>query len=173
MKNRHIYPNQYLKVGLLILLGIVLAAPMFAQSGALDRETLGSLERLRFSEEEIAGVTAIQEAYYESRLLPAAELEVLRAQMQREMLSDEPSLREIENLIREGLDYEVDLRMSEIRREFEMQDLLGARRWAQMKQFARQLSQRQVDLAALSERVRASRPDLLPALRVMLLYAGN
>jgi hypothetical protein len=176
MKAEHIFRRNRIRTAGRLFIGILfltIAGGIFAQSGAVDRETLGSLERLRFTEEEVLAISEIQESYFESIRLPGAELEVLRAQISRELLAGEPDLREIERLIRQGLDFEVEIRMSEIRREFAMQDLLGPRRWAQMKQLARQLAQRQVDLAALGERLRSTRPDLLPALRVFQLYNAN
>jgi hypothetical protein len=161
----------YARVALLLLALLILPAAAFAQDSRTDQEILGNLERLRFSEDEIQAVTEVQERYAEARRIPLAELEVLRARITREMVNDDPDLREIEELIREGMEFEIRIRMAEIRREVEMQEIIGQRRWAMMKQLGRGLAERGVNIELLADRVRSGRPELLPTLRMIQLHA--
>ncbi|AHC13620.1 hypothetical protein [Salinispira pacifica] len=155
----------------IILLILSSAAAVWAEDNSPEAELLGSLERLGITEDELSTITEIQQEYADSRNIPMAEIEILRARVSRELLADEPDLREVENLIRESLDYELEIRMAEIVRELGMQQVLGPRRWALIKQLNRQLRQSGMNFPALSRRIREARPDLRRAIRIMELYA--
>ncbi len=166
--------NTLLRIGIGLSLLLVLPAVLFGQNhrgDRADREIIENLERLRFSEEEIEAINEVQNRFVESRRIPTAELEVLRAQISREMVEQNPDLEEIEDLIRQGIEFEIQLRMAEIRRGIELQEILGQRRWAQMKQFGRGLGERGMDMRLLDDRIRAARPELLPTLRFIYQHA--
>lgn len=159
-----------LRVFLVLLLFISIGTGVWADNDSPERELLLTLERLDVSEDELSSITETQEKYSASRRIPQAEIEVLRAQISRELLADQPDLRDVENLIRESLEYELEIRMAQIIRELEMQEILGPRRWALMKQLSRQFRQSGINLRTLSQRIRNARPDLIFAMRVIEMY---
>lgn len=160
------------KTSLLLIFAVAVLVSAGAQTDRIDRDNIAILQRLELNAQELQSIVNIQKEYLDSRKMPQAELDVIRAQVTRELLADNPDLGAIERLIRTGLDFEVTIRMAEIKRELAMKNVLGDRRWAVMKQISRELQARGVSIPELSNRLKDSHPELLPTLRVMELYSN-
>jgi len=137
---------------------------------AQEQDFNNALSALNLSEQDETRIDRIQQSYLEAIKLPQAELAVIRASLTREMVRSSPSIAEIERILRSGIDYEVQLRMAEIRRELAMRELLGDQRWTRFKQLARLIQERGGDQEQLLQRLQRTRPELARILRIIQQY---
>ena len=152
-------------------LGLMLFFVPILDVGAQDMDLSRLLGGLSIDEHEATEIGRIQGEYREQSRLPHAELDVVRASITRELVRKNPSLQKIEEMIRSGLEFEVSLRLAEIRRELAMQELLGPQGWSRFKQIARAMLERSLDYDALVARLQQSRPEAVRILRLIQQYA--
>ena len=105
-----------------LLCALLCAAP----SGAQEAE-----QQAQLSAEERKELAEISLRIEEETRVARAELEIIQAQLKRLLLSADADLQEVEELLRKALRWELEVRLSEIRRELEIRKLIGDRRWAQ------------------------------------------
>lgn len=98
---------------------------------------------LDISVEEAEQLQELQRSAREERRLAKAEIEVLRAQISRILVENDPDLAEVEKLLREALEWELASRMTEIRTDVRMREILGDRQWARFVRSERLLEELQ------------------------------
>lgn len=100
--------------------------------------TQRALELLGLDESEIDQILEIQETSASDIRRLNAELEIRKAELARLLLDEEPNMRLVERNLRSTADVEVEIRMTEIRREVEIRKIVGTDRWARIVQALRQ-----------------------------------
>ncbi len=131
---------------------LVIAMPMTAQAneGPLMPEIMRLLTEIResplaavanLSDEELEQIESIEARTTRERRESESEIAILRAQIERELINEEPDLGRVEELMREVLEWELQIRMGEIRKELEIRGIIGNERWAQFLQSRRILRQ--------------------------------
>jgi len=136
---------------LLILAGAGLA---FSQ----DRVETPLLERLGIPQEDIE---RIEELRYEAQKTiqeAEAELAIYRARIRKILLDAEADLREVEKLLREAMNYELKIRLTQIEQELKMRRLLGEENWDKIVRAMRMHGEREKDLQQRPQQERM-KPD--------------
>lgn len=125
----------------LLTLMFILTAAAFGQEDPLrPMYERRALEILGLNQTEVEQVLRIQqEASLETRRLQA-DREIRKAELARLLLEPEPNMRLVERNLRDTAEIEVQIRLTEIRREVEIRRIVGTDRWARMMQQFRERS---------------------------------
>ena len=83
------------------------------------------------------------------------ELEIVTARLKRALLPAEPRMREVEELLREAMDWEFRIRLAEIRRQVRIRQVLGDERYTRIRELVRR---RQEQQRLLQQQNRTDRP---------------
>lgn len=154
---------------LLISLGLLVlfAFSAFADDGG--KELLKTLAQIKLTEEEREEIQVILETYITTIKIPKAELEILHAQLTRELIVDNPDMGRVEELVQESLAWEGKIRVAEIKRELAMKKLLGDRKWALMKRTTRIMKERlnPEQREKLAQHLQQENPALLGTFRLL------
>lgn len=99
---------------------------------AQDWDNPQFLQKAGLTEQEITEVTRVfdetEQAIQEARL----EVDVLKAQLRKLLFAEKVDMREVERLLRAGLEWELKERMAQVRRQVELRRILGDRRYARL-----------------------------------------
>jgi len=87
------------------------------------------------------------------------EIDVLRAQLRKQLFEEQVNMREVERLLRQSLEWELKERMAQIRRQVELRQLLGDAKYARMTQAVerRRLTQEEQERRSREEPERTER----------------
>jgi len=96
-------------------------------------------EALKFSEEELTALEKTAAKFRDRLQLNRAEIDILRAQTGKLLLSKQVDLEQIRVLVKKSLEFELDIRMAEIERQIDLRKLLGDERWAVLSRHLREL----------------------------------
>ena len=99
-------------------------------SYSIEQYEQAFLKKLGFTEDEITRLVEIQEEAQEVIQKAQAEIEIYRAQLKKLLLSKSADLREAERFLRQAVEWEIKIRMAQIRKEIKARNLLGDRKWA-------------------------------------------
>ena len=153
----------FISLGLLFLFTF----PTFADDGG--KEVLKTLAQIKITEEEREEIQDILTSYVTTIKIPEAELEILQAQLTRELIVDNPDMKRVEELVEESLEWEGKIRIAGIKRELAMKDLLGDRKWALMKRTTRLMKGRLTpeQREKLAQHLQQENPALLGTFRLL------
>ena len=98
------------------LLTLAIAVPAAAQVADLSLEP-ELLLRLGVTEEAMAQLQEMDSSARAATREARVELEMVTARLKRALLPAEPRMREVEELLREAMDWEFRIRLAEIRRQ--------------------------------------------------------
>ena len=123
--------------------GIILlfagAGLLAAQDDGIPAELAAQLKRIGIDEAQYREIVQVRERTERTIRTGQAELLILRGRIEKELLGQKPDVDAVEALVRQAAGQEADIRMAQIRRELEMQRILGDRKWAL---FRRQIRER-------------------------------
>ena len=99
---------------------------------AFDEEERPFLMEMGLTEEQINNLIEIHERTQKTVQAAQVEVEILRAQLKKHLISDQPNIRTAEKLLRSALEWELKIRVAQIEKELEARKLLGDKKWAQL-----------------------------------------
>ena len=136
------------------LLTLAIAVPAAAQVADLSLEP-ELLLRLGVTEEEMAQLQELDSSARAATREARVELEIVTARLKRALLPAEPRMREVEELLREAMDWEFRIRLAEIRRQVRIRQVLGDERYTRIRELVRW---RQEQQRLLQQQNRTDRP---------------
>ena len=105
------------------------------------REELLALRKefrdLSLTDQEIKAIGDILDRKADDLAKAQAEIRIVQARLERLMLDANPSMDEIQKLVRSSLDWEYSVRMIRIQQSLELRKLLGDQRWATLQRLMR------------------------------------
>lgn len=154
---------------LLISMGLLFFFSFPAFTDDEGKELIKTLAHITLTEEEKEEIQVILESYVAAMKIPKAELEILHAQLTRELIIDDPDMKRVEELVKESLEWEGKIRIEEIKRELAMKKLLGDRKWALMKRTTRIMKERfdPEQREKLGQYIQQKNPDLIGTFRLL------
>ena len=90
------------------------------------------MRRLGISEEKIQILTNINEETVGKVRTAQAEVEIYKARLKRLLLNANVDLEEVEKLLKEAMNWEIQIRFAQIQRETQMRRILGERQFQRM-----------------------------------------
>ena len=114
----------------IVLLGLLVAALSYSQ----DWGDPQLLERLDLSQEEAEKIREIFEQTEREIREARLEIDVIRAQLRKLLFEEQVDMRQVERMLRQSLDWELQERLAQIRRQVELRQLLGDAKYARMVQ---------------------------------------
>ena len=141
------------------LLAAMIAVPAAAQvtDFSLEPEVL---LRLGVTEEELGQMQEVDTSTRAAKREAQIELEILTARLKRALLPTDPRMREVEELLREAMDWEFRMRLADIRRQIRIRQVLGDERYTRIRELVRRRQEQQRTLAeqrALEQRLQQQR----------------
>ena len=113
-------------ISLLLVMGIVLSAQnnqqVFNQA----------LQRLGLSSEEIELAVQIEQDANRTKREAGLELNLLKAQLEKELFQTDVDMQQVEKLLRTSLEWKMKAELAEIARRVELRKLLGEDRWEKL-----------------------------------------
>ena len=95
----------------------------------------------RLSEQERQQIRGITEETAQTIREAQAEIQILKARLNKELVQRQVDMKAVEQLVREAMEWEVKARLARIRRDVEVRKILGDRRWAALMDGARRRGQ--------------------------------
>lgn len=92
---------------------------------------------LSLTDQEIKAIGDIMDRGADDLAKAQAEIRIVQARLERLMLDANPSMDEIQKLVRSSLDWEYSVRMIRIQQSLELRKLLGDQRWATLQRLIR------------------------------------
>jgi hypothetical protein len=90
------------------------------------------LKRLELGEEEIENIREVFEQTDKEIREARLEIDILKAQLRKLLFQQQVNMREVERLLRESLEWEMNERMAQIRRQVQLRTLLGDAKYARL-----------------------------------------
>jgi hypothetical protein len=103
-----------------------------ATSAVMAQTNANVLRQLDFSLDEIEKMEDIQEAAVEVMEPAQAQVDVIKQKLTRLLLKEDVDLGEVEQLLRQSLQWELKIRMAVITQQVEIRRIVGDQRWAVM-----------------------------------------
>jgi hypothetical protein len=106
-------------------------------SGAADKAPAASQgangeDGFDIKAKELDQIDKILESNEETISKARAEIQILQAKVTRLLLEKEPSLDQIKALVKDSLDWELQVRMAQIERQIAIRKVIGEERWARV-----------------------------------------
>ena len=95
-------------------------------------------QKLGLSEEQIAQASAVFERTEKVVREARAEIDVLKAELRRQLLRDQVDMAQVEKQLRSSLEWEYRLRLAQITRQVDLRRLLGDETYARLMQAIRE-----------------------------------
>ena len=128
-----------MKKKLIITLVFVLLA---AFASAQVRPEVEILEKLDIDEQDIEKIQEINTETNDTVQKAQAEVNIIRARIERLLLDADVSLGEVEKLLRSALEWELKIRMAQIERELSIRRTIGDEKWVRLREARRRLKER-------------------------------
>jgi len=119
-----------MKARRVVTAALVAMALALSSVGIHAQETASDETGVKLSKAEKDQIEAIAAGTQQETRLAQAELDIVKAQLNRLLISPEADMKEVERLLRQGLEWELKIRMAQIRRETQTRKIVGDRRWA-------------------------------------------
>jgi len=135
-----------LAAGLALALALTAASPPAAAQAAGEPEAAqdtgkadgGKAAReLDLKAKELDQIERILDADEEAISKARAEVQILQARIARLLLEKEPPMDKVRALVKESLDWELQVRMAQIERQIAIRKVVGEERWGKVMQYAR------------------------------------
>ncbi len=117
---------------------VVAATVVWAQDFPED----ALLKRLDIEEAEYDRILEINRSTQMAAQEAAAEQKILQARLEKLMLDPDPDMREIEELLRESLEWKLKMEMAHIKQSIETRKILGEDRWLRFLRLRKEFRQR-------------------------------
>jgi hypothetical protein len=142
---------------LFFVMGLLAVGFSYAQ----DWDNPEVLKRLDLDEQQVEKIRGIFEETEKDIRRSRLEIDVLRAQLRKLLFEEQVNMREVEQMLRQSLEWELKERMAQIRRQVELRELLGDAKYARMSQAMekRRSMQEQQERRSREE---AEKPDRRP-----------
>ncbi|MGC9313299.1 MAG: hypothetical protein ACP5IA_11460 [Sediminispirochaetaceae bacterium] len=124
-----------------VVLCIVIAVAATV-AGAQDFQEEALLKRLDIEEAEYDRILEINRSTQMTAQEAAAEQKILQARLEKLMLDPDPDMREIEELLRESLEWKLKMEMARIKQSIETRKILGEDRWLRFLRLRKEFRQR-------------------------------
>lgn len=121
-----------MKARRLLTAALVAMALALSGVGLHAQEAASEDTGVKLSKAEKDQIEAIAARTQQETRLAQAELEIVKAQLNRLLISPDADMKEVERLLRQGLEWELKIRMAQIRRETETRRIVGDRKWADL-----------------------------------------
>ena len=147
---------------------LLLTISMFAI--AQDQSSTSDLaNRLGVSEDDLEIIERFQREKNRIVIPARAQIQVLQADLTHLLTLERTDLSEVESLLRQSLEYELQIRMAEIRLQLSVRDSLGRQKWTRLMQTINRYRE-SGNMAALIERapIGSLQRRLLVVMRDML-----
>ena len=115
-------------------LAVVLVLLVAGLAPAQDWENPELLERLNLDEQQIEQIREIFESTEREIQAARIEIDILKAQLRKLLFEAEVNMREVEQLLRRSLEWELKARIAQIERQVELRELLGDKRYARLSE---------------------------------------
>ncbi len=125
-----------------ITLLILLAAAFFSQAQALEDAEAKLLERFGLSAEQIEELQDTRFELEQEIQKAQAEINVFKAELAKILISNKPDLKQIERLLRESIEWEIKIRLANIRRELAYRQALGDKQYARFVEAVKSIRKR-------------------------------
>ena len=116
----------------LLIIAVALSAAAFVSAQSMYSEDL--LKRAGFDEAQIKKATTMQTKAAEAQKVDQVDLNLFRAQLEKELLATDPDMAKVEKLLRGSADQRVKMEMGQIRLRVELRKLAGEDRWTRLVQ---------------------------------------
>ncbi len=116
------------------------------------------------SENEVAELEQVVEKHSQTFRLAEADLDILKAQIQKELILEKPSMDAIKSLVHQSMVVEEGVRIAQIERLLTIRKILGEERWADMSRWIR--SNREM-IGDGSGKLKELDPRILALLRIL------
>jgi hypothetical protein len=131
---------------IIVVLGALALVASFA--GAQEAAKGQLVKRLGLTEQQAEKFVAIYADSAAELAKARAEINVQKAQLAKLLLDVDVGEREVEKVLRQAVEAELQVRMIQIRRELAARKLIGDRRWIQLRDLLRRLSNLKARAAA-------------------------
>ncbi|NOY10478.1 MAG: hypothetical protein GXP33_16715 [Spirochaetes bacterium] len=93
------------------------------------------LKKLGFTDGEIKGLVKIQQESQQVILNAKAEMDIYKAELKKLLLSPDVNMRDVEKLLRKSMEWELKVRVAQIKRQVDSRKLVGERKWVQLVRY--------------------------------------
>jgi DNA repair exonuclease SbcCD ATPase subunit len=143
---------------IIVVLGVlVLAASLVGAQEAVKAQLM---KRLGLTDPQAEKFIAIYTDSAEELAKARAEIAVQKALLAKLLLDVNVSDREVEKVLRQAMEAEIQVRMTQIRRELAARKLIGDKRWRQLRDLLRRLAAQKARIAARNAPARPPQPEL-------------
>jgi hypothetical protein len=115
---------------LLVIVVLGLLAAGFA--GGQDWDDPDLMKRLGLEEQQMEKIRELFEQTERQIRQARIEIDILKAELRKELFQEQVQMSEVERLLRRSLDWELKERMAQIRRQVELRTMLGDARYARL-----------------------------------------
>ena len=143
---------------IIVVLGVLAFAASLA--GAEEAVKAQLVRRLGLTEQQADKFIAIYTDSAEELAKARAEIAVQKALLAKLLLDVDASEREVEKVLRQAMEAEIQVRMTQIRRELAVRKLIGDKRWRQLRDLLRRLTVQKARTAARDAPARPAPPEL-------------
>ena len=128
------------KIAISMIILITVAGMVFSQD--IGRNTFLQeeynykvLKRLGFTDGEIKGLVRIQQESQQVIINAKAEMDIYKAELKKLLLSPDVNMRDVEKILRKSMEWELKIRMVQIKRQVNSRKLVGERKWVQLVRY--------------------------------------
>ena len=143
---------------IIVVLGVLAFAASLA--GAEEAVKAQLVRRLGLTEQQADKFIAIYTDSAEELAKARAEIAVQKALLAKLLLDVDASDREVEKVLRQAMEAEIQVRMTQIRRELAVRKLIGDKRWRQLRDLLRRLTVQKARTATRDAPARPAPPEL-------------
>jgi hypothetical protein len=143
---------------IIVVLGVLVLAASLA--GAQEAVKSLLVKRLGLTDPQAEKFIAIYTDSAEELAKARAEIAVQKALLAKLLLDVNVSDREVEKVLRQAMEAEIQVRMTQIRRELAARKLIGDKRWRQLRDLLRRLAAQKARSAARNAPARPAQPEL-------------
>ncbi len=99
---------------------------------AFEEKERAFLKEMGLTDQEITELIEINDNTQKTVQQAQAEINILRAQLEKHLISDQPNIKTAEKLLRSAMEWELKIRLAHIKRELDTRRLLGDKKWAEL-----------------------------------------
>ncbi len=128
------------KIAISMIILIAVAGMAFSQD--IGRNTflqeeynLRVLKKLGFTDSKIKGLVKIQQESQQVILNAKAEMDIYKAELKKLLLSPNVNMKDVEKLLRKSMEWELKIRVAQIKRQVDSRKLVGERKWVQLVRY--------------------------------------
>ncbi len=128
------------KIAISMIILIAVAGMAFSQDMGRNtflQEEYNSkmLKKLGFTDHEIKGLVRIQQEGQQVILNAKAEMDIYKAELKKLLLSPDVNMKDVEKLLRKSMEWELKIRVVQIKRQVDSRKLIGERKWVQLVKY--------------------------------------